>query len=130
VSGAAFKRGQRVFFVRPWNRKGKFVVSVLSVHSCGAKRMVLVDDRGEKFAGCNFYPQRQQSNWYDTVETGMTLKQVVEFARQQAVLFKVQEIAGYWKRIGSWPEDPRYVAAMKKHIAEIEADEIGVEVRS
>jgi hypothetical protein len=134
TKAAAFTKGQRVFFVRSLNRKGKFAVSPLTVYSCGAKRMVLVDDRGVKFAGHNFLPQREQyGDPRSTVETGMTLEEAVEFARQQATLFRVEEIERHRGSIAHWTADgyasPAYVAAMEREIAEIEADPIGVEVQ-
>lgn len=57
TSQAKFKKGDRVFFINNWDRKGTFAVhGPLTVYSCGKQQMVLHTESGEKFMRRYFSP--------------------------------------------------------------------------
>ena len=55
-----FTKGQKVTYIRDWDRKGTVTINQLVVHSCGKKQMILVDENGKKFSGQNFLPKNEQ----------------------------------------------------------------------
>lgn len=55
-----FTKGQLVTLLQNWDRQGTVRVVDLIVHSCGKKRMILVDDAGAQFEGRFFSPAKEQ----------------------------------------------------------------------
>ena len=51
-----FKKGQHVTLLGHWDRKGTMTYRFVTVHSCGSKRMTLLDDESGECLGSNFTP--------------------------------------------------------------------------
>lgn len=56
----AFTKGDLVHFISVWDRKGTVVIRPAIVHSCGAKRMILIDAETGDEMGRNFKPVRAE----------------------------------------------------------------------
>lgn len=61
-----FTKGEQVVYVGSWDRKGRVYARPAIVHSCGNKRMVLIDAATGIEMGNHFLPTRQQHG-YDLV---------------------------------------------------------------
>lgn len=56
----AFTKGDLVHYVSEWDRKGTVVIRPAIVHSCGAKRMILIDAETGQEMGRRFKPVRAE----------------------------------------------------------------------
>lgn len=135
-----FVKGQAVTYIASWDDKGTSRFVHLTVHSCGAKQMVLVDDAGVKFAGCNFRPQTVQGDtaWYAEHNPGalqacgLVMPRMTDDEARAAAKVHGAGVAAYEKaakeeRIAvasaadyqyrNEPSTPGYIAAMRDGIA-------------
>lgn len=117
----SFAKGQPVTFLSNWDRKGTVRIVNLTVHSCGKKQMVLVDDTGVKFEGRFFKPMTDQG-----VLDGVVWPRLSDAEAEAAALALGQVIIEYElahaerciARYG-YPEAHGYTKAMRKGIAEL-----------
>jgi hypothetical protein len=72
---STFRKGDRVTLLMDWDREGTVRVADLTVHSCGRKQMVLVDDAGVQFERRFFQPTMLQPGG-SCAEGGVAVVQV------------------------------------------------------
>jgi hypothetical protein len=127
----AFTKGQKVTLLQNWNCLGKVRVAQLTVHSCGRKRMILVDDAGEKFEGQFWRPRSDQGAF-----TEVHAQMAPEAAEEAALDLGARILASERERVSAalaraqGPALSSYATAMKRNLAAIEASVPSVVVYS
>lgn len=120
-----FTKGEKVHYITTWNDKAKVAIYSLTVYSCGAKQMVLVDAAGTKFAGSNFKPQTVQFEAsgvvFAIVAKGLTDAQAEAKALELAASMKAYRANFINEKIARGSEG-HYLVHMRKELAEIQAD--------
>ena len=57
----AYNKGDKVTYITSWDDRGTFAYTHAIVHSCGAKRMVLTNEKSGREMGRCFTPARLES---------------------------------------------------------------------
>lgn len=129
MDNVIFRKGQPVTLFSDWDRKGSVRVANLTVHSCGKKQMILVDESGAKFEGSNFlpsvgqYPSQRISETerfhFAEVHPRMSDEDAESYALHLGAKFVEKHRADMEELIKGSSGDTGYIQAMRKKIAEL-----------
>ena len=125
-----FTKGQAVTLFGSWDNFGTVRVVNLTVHSCGKKQMVLVDERGAKFEGRHFMPRVQQQDWAlgCQVHPRMTADDAHAHALAMGAAIVEHERARYERLIAIHHDAGRgYLDAMRADIARLHEPRVYVD---
>ena len=116
-----FTKGQKVTYIRDWDRKGTVTINQLVVHSCGKKQMILVDENGKKFSGQNFLPKNEQY-WGGVVVDRLEGDEAEKLAIEVAEKIIKKEMAHY-NRCLEGGHGEGYDEVIRENIAKIHSPE-------
>jgi hypothetical protein len=131
----AFKKGQIVIHFSDWDSKGTWSYTRAVVMSCGVKQMTLVNADTGVMMGRHFHPGADVT-WTQVwagaeitrQRTAITLPDLADeeahaMALEFAKAHMAHERAEYERLIATHPDNPRYIAAVRKDLAELHAAE-------